>query len=210
MSFYQIIYKLFSRPVKAIWRVSAEGVENIPGGGCILVANHTAMMDVLVLEAASPRQIRFMAKKELFKIPLLSSLIKALGAYPVNRGGADVKSLKLTFSMIENGDLIGIFPQGTRVPYADPRESEVKGGIGMIAYHAKATIVPAFIDTAKGKTRAFHKNHVIFGKPIPFEELGFEGGGRSEYQRVAKLIFDKVCELKYGPTVSETKEGEGL
>ena len=208
MSFYQIIYKLFSRPVKAIWRVSAEGVENIPEGGCILVANHTAMMDVLVLEAASPRQIRFMAKKELFKIPLLSSLIKALGAYPVDRGGADVKSLKLTFSMIENGDLIGIFPQGTRVPYADPRKSEIKGGIGMISYHAKATILPAFIDTSAGKTKAFRKNHVIFGKPISFEELGFEGGGRAEYQRVADLIFSKVCELKYGTTDADQGEKE--
>ena len=198
MSFYQIIYKLFARPVKAIWRVSSEGSENIPEGGAIVVANHTAMMDVLVLEAASPRQIRFMAKKELFKIPLLSSLITALGAYPVDRGGADIKSLKRTFSMINDGDLIGIFPQGTRVPYADPRESEIKGGIGMIAYHAKATIVPAFIDAEKGKTTAFRKNHVIFGKPISFEELGFEGGGRGEYQRVANLIFDKVCELKYG------------
>lgn len=198
MSFYQTMYKLFARPVRAIWKVTSEGSENIPEEGAIVVANHTAMMDVLVLEVSCPRQIRFMAKKEIFKIPLLSSLIRALGAYPVDRGGADVKSLKLTFSMIKNGDLIGIFPQGTRVPYTDPRESEIKGGIGMIAYHAKATIVPAFIDTEKGKTTAFHKNHVIYGKPIPFEELGFEGGGRSEYQRVANLIFDKVCELKYG------------
>lgn len=199
MSFYQTVYKLFARPVRAIWRVSAEGTENIPEGcGALLVANHTAMMDVLVLEAACPRQIRFMAKKELFKIPLLSSLIKALGAYPVDRGGADVKSLKLTISMIQEGDLIGIFPQGTRVPYADPRGSEVKGGIGMIAYHAKATVIPAFIDTASGKTKAFHKNHVIFGKPITFEELGFEGSGKAEYQRVANLMFEKVCELKYG------------
>ena len=197
MGFYNVIYKLFARPVRAIWRVKAEGAENVPDHGCILVANHTSVTDVLVLEAAQKRQIRFMAKKELFKVPLLSSLIKALGAYPVDRGGADVKSLKLTFKMIADGDLIGIFPQGTRCPNTDPRETEVKSGIGMIAYHAKADILPVYIDN-KGKTRAFRRNTVKIGKLIPFEELGFEKAGRAEYERAAGYIFSKVCELKYG------------
>lgn len=197
MGFYNVIYKLFSRPVRAIWRVKTEGIENVPEHGCLLVANHTAFSDVLVLEAAQKRQIRFMAKKELFKIPLLSQLIKALGAYPVDRGGADVRSLKLTFKMIEEGDLIGIFPQGTRHPNTDPRTTEVKSGIGMIAYHAKADILPVYIDN-DGKTRSFHRNTVKIGKLIPFGELGFEKAGRAEYERAANYIFSKVCELKYG------------
>ena len=197
MGFYNVIYKLFSRPVRAIWRVKTEGIENVPEHGCLLVANHTAFSDVLVLEAAQKRQIRFMAKKELFKIPLLSQLIKALGAYPVDRGGADVRSLKLTFKMIEEGDLIGIFPPGTRHPNTDPRTTEVKSGIGMIAYHAKADILPVYIDN-DGKTRSFHRNTVKIGKLIPFGELGFEKAGRAEYERAANYIFSKVCELKYG------------
>ena len=197
MGFYNVIYKLFSRPVRAIWRVKTEGIENVPEHGCLLVANHTAFSDVLVLEAAQKRQIRFMAKKELFKIPLLSQLIKALGAYPVDRGGADVRSLKLTFKMIEEGDLIGIFPQGTRHPNTDPRTTEVKSGIGMIAYHAKADILPVYIDN-DGKTRSFHRNTVKIGKLIPFGELGFEKAGRAEYERASNYIFSKVCVLKYG------------
>ena len=195
--FYKFIYKTLGGPVRALWRIKTEGIENIPEGGCILVANHTAFSDVLVLEAAQKRQIRFMAKKELFKIPLLSSLIRALGAYPVDRGGADIKSLKHTFKMIENGDVVGIFPQGTRCPNVDPRDTEVKGGIGMIAYHAKADILPVYIDN-KGKTRSFSRNTVKIGKLIPYSELGFEKAGRAEYDRAAKYIFSKVCELKYG------------
>lgn len=209
--FYRAIYWLLSKPVRAIWRVRTEGIENIPEKGCILVANHTAFSDVIVLEVAQKRQIRFMAKKELFKIPLLSALIKALGAYPVDRGGADIKSLKNTFRMIEDGDIVGIFPQGTRCPNVDPRDTEVKGGIGMIAYHAKADILPVFIDN-KGKTRSFSRNTVRIGKLIPFEQLGFDKGGRAEYDRVAKHIFSKVCELKYGEgngySEKESSDGE--
>ncbi len=206
--FYKAIYKLFAAPVRAIWRIRTVGEENIPEGGCIVVANHTAFSDVIVLEAAQKRQIRFMAKKELFKIPLLASLIKALGAYPVDRGGADIKSLKKTFKMVEDGDLVGIFPQGTRHPKVDPRLTEVKGGIGMIAYHAKADILPVYIDNAKGKTHSFSRNTVTFGKVIPFSELGFEKAGRAEYQRAAEYIFSKVCELKFGPAEAENEDAD--
>ncbi len=198
MSFYNAIYKIFRHPVRWLWRIKAEGVENIPESGAILVCNHTALTDVLVLEAACTRQIKFMAKAELFKIPLLAQLIRALGAYPVNRGGSDVKSLKLTISLVESGDLVGIFPQGTRCPKTDPRETEVKSGVGMLAYHAKATIVPAFIDNKRGKTGIFRRNRVIFGKAIPFEDLPFEKGGKAEYPNASKYIFDSLCELKYG------------
>ncbi|MBR4933330.1 MAG: hypothetical protein IKZ03_02615, partial [Clostridia bacterium] len=99
-----------------------------------------------------------------------------------------------------------------------PRDTEVKGGIGMIAYHAKADILPVYIDN-KGKTRSFRRNTVKIGKLIPFEELGFEKAGRAEYDRVAKYIFSKVCELKYGegngamikkePTPEASEENDG-
>lgn len=198
MGLYNIIYKLFSRPVRAVWRIRTEGLENVPEeGGFLLVSNHTAFSDVIVLEAAQTRQICFMAKRELFRIPLLSQLITALGAYPVDRGGADVKSIKHTIKMLEDGNVIGIFPQGTRCPNTDPRTTELKGGVGMIAYHAKANVLPVYID-GNGKTRAFHRNTVKIGKLIPFEELGLEHAGRAEYERAGKYIFSKVCALKYG------------
>lgn len=139
-----------------------------------------------------------MAKKELFKIPLLSQLITALGAYPVNRGGADVSSIKRTIHMIEEGELIGIFPQGHRYGGVDPRTTSVKGGVGMIAYHTHASVLPVYVDSKRGKTGMFRRNTVIFGKPIPYEELGFVNGGVKEYQRAAETVFQKVCELKYG------------
>ena len=195
MSFYQIIYKLFSRPVRAIWRVSSEGAENIPEGGCILVSNHTAMMDVLVLEAASPRQIRFMAKKELFKIPLLNILIRALGAYPVNRGGADVSAIKHTIEMLKGGAAVGMFPQGHRYNGVDPRTTTVKTGAAMIAQKAGVQVLPVFVKVKNNKHFFLCKKEVIVGKPISVEEMNYNPEAPGEYQRIADYLFEKVCEL---------------
>lgn len=202
MTFYQWIYKTFKPGVSAVYRIEAHGVENIPVSGAILASNHTAFSDVLVISAASTRQVRYMAKKELFKIPLLSPLIRALGAYPVNRGGADVGSIKRTFELIEQGELIGIFPQGHRYGGVDPRTTEVKSGVGMIAYHTKATVVPVFLDSKRGKTRLFQKNIVTFGTPISFEELSFNKGGMTEYTTASKIVFRRICAIKYGEDTS--------
>lgn len=197
MSFYTWFYKTFEPFVSWLYKIDAHGVENIPDGGAILASNHTSFSDVLVISAASKRQVRYMAKKELFKTPL-APLIKALGAFPVDRGGADVKSIKYTISLIESGELVGIFPQGHRHGGEDPRKTEIKAGVGFIAYHTKAKIVPVFIENDRMKTGIFRKNHVTFGTPISFDELGFTKGGREEYMNASRIIFSHICAIKYG------------
>lgn len=201
MSFYTWFYKTFEPMVSRIYRIEAKGLENIPEGGAILASNHTSFSDVLVISAAARRQVRYMAKKELFKTPLCP-LIKALGAFPVDRGGADVKSIKTTLSLIESGELVGIFPQGHRHGGEDPRQTEIKAGVGFLAYHTKAQILPVFLENNRMKTGIFRKNTVTFGNPITFEELGFTKGGREEYMNASKTIFRHICAIKYGDDVS--------
>ena len=196
MSFYETIYKVFSPFVRGLYRIETVGAENIPPSGAILASNHTAFSDVLVISAAAKRQVRYMAKKELFATPL-APLIKALGAYPVDRGGSDVGSIRRTISLVENGELVGIFPQGHRYGRVDPRTTEIKPGVGMIAYHTKAPVVPVFISNKRMKTGILHRNTVTFGEPLSFDELGFSSGGRLEYSSAAKIIFDRVCSLYY-------------
>ncbi len=199
MKFYDWIYKTFRSIVMRVYRVEVVGAENIPSDGAIVAANHTAFSDVIILSAAmGGRQIRYMAKKELFKTPL-APLITALGAYPVDRGGADVKSLKTAIGFIEGGQLVGIFPQGHRRSGEDLRQSEIKAGMGMIAYHSKAKILPVLIDNDRMKTGLFRKNRVTFGRCVSFDELGMSGGGREQYMKASRLVFDKICEMKYGP-----------
>ena len=193
--FYKFMYAVFAKPVSAVFRIRVTGFDKLPAGGYLLCANHTSMLDVLILSAATRRQLRYMAKKELFSIPLLKQLITALGAYPVNRGGADVTSIKRTIAMLEEGETVCIFPQGTRRAGVDPATTPVRSGIGMIAWHAKATVVPAYIKTNGNRVRFFRRTELIVGDPIPFESLGMTGSGTAQYTAATEKVFARICAL---------------
>lgn len=199
MGVYQFWYKLLARPLRALYRIKITGLENLPEKGCgyLLCSNHTSLSDVFVIEASLDRQVKFMAKKELFKIPVLKSIITSLGAFPVDRGGADVESIKRTIAMIENGDTVGIFPQGTRHQGEDPRETEVKHGVGLIAYRAKCGVIPVLIRTKKWQVKLFRKTEFIIRKPIEYSELGFSDGGIKEYNAAAEKIFSAICGTEF-------------
>ncbi|MBE6588370.1 MAG: 1-acyl-sn-glycerol-3-phosphate acyltransferase [Ruminococcaceae bacterium] len=183
-------------PAKLIFGIKSHGEENIPRDrGVIICANHTALYDVIVMSAATDVQIRYMAKKELFSVPIIGKIITALGAYPVDRKGGDVAALRKTVAMLDEGSAVGIFPQGTRHPHEDPRETEVRHGVGLIAYRAKCDIVPVYIKTKGNHVRPFKKTDIYFGKPIPYEELGFENGGKEEYKNASEKIFDRICTM---------------
>ena len=196
MSFYSGAKKIFSPVFKFLFRIKINGLENVPeSGGAIVCANHTSMLDVIALGASFPRLLRFMAKKELFKFKPFGAFLRALGAFPVNRGGADVGAIKRAMSLVKEGELVNIFPQGTRRKKQDPSKTEVKSGVGMIAYHTKCRVIPVFIKTKNNHLHFFGKTEIIIGKPLEYEEFSFEKGGSSEYEGASKFIFSKVCAL---------------
>lgn len=203
---YSGLKKVLGGPIKLIFGIKAHGTENIPADrGVIVCANHTALFDVIVMSAVADVQIRYMAKKELFSIPLLGSLIKALGAYPVDRKGSDVAAIRKTVSMIDDGSAVGIFPQGTRHAHENPRDTKVQHGVGLIAYRAKCDIIPVFIKTKNNHVRPFKKTEIYFGEPIPYESLGYENGGKEEYKAAAELVFDRICSI--GETAENKDNG---
>jgi 1-acyl-sn-glycerol-3-phosphate acyltransferase len=141
-------------------------------------------------------QIRFMGKKELFKVPVLGAFLRAIGCYPVDRKSSDITALRTTINLLKDNDCVGIFPQGTRQPGVDPSTTSVKNGVGLIAARSGADVLPVCIKTKGGKTRMFRKNYLVIGKLIKNEEFDFENNKGSEgHQRVAERIFDNVCEL---------------
>jgi len=122
-------------------------------------------------------------------------LIKALGAFPVKRGAADIAAMKTAIGHLKNGDAVGVFPQGTRCFGKDPKDTEVKNGVGMIACRSKADVLPVAIKTKKYKMLIFRKVYITIGEVIPFEDLGFENGNQEEYSKASEYAFGKVLEL---------------
>ena len=196
---YINIKKWLAAPVRILFRIKGHNVENEPDecdGPYVLISNHIANIDpVSICAVIDKQQPHFMAKKELFRVPLLNKLVAALGAYPVDRKKADVGAIKKTIAMLEEGKCIGIFPQGHRRKGVDPRETEVKSGVGMIVTRAKVTVLPCFIKTKKRKFTPFCRIDVYVGKPIRFEELNYDPEAKGENIRISQYLFDKVCEL---------------
>ncbi len=197
MSFYAGAIKVLGPIFRFLFSIkSVEGVENIPTDkGMLICANHTSFADPIILAAALRVPINFMGKAELFKIPILSSVIRAFGAFPVTRGGTDVTSLKITVKLIKEGRLVGMFPQGTRCPKVLPESTQVKSGAGLIVSRAECSVLPVYMKTKNNKTGIFRKTKVIIGKPIPYSEMGISENVVREYENASKHIFGKICAL---------------
>ena len=197
--FYSGIVNVLGPAVRVIFRIHHHGKQNEPSesdGPYVLVCNHISNADPVFLSAGNlKQQPHYMAKKELFKVPLVNKLVAALGAYPVNRNGADVSAVKKTIKMLEEGKCVGIFPQGHRQMGITPMEADLKNGAAMIAIKAKATIFPCCVKTKKNRFAFFRRVDVYYGKPITFEEYGYDPDAAGEYTRITRMAFDRVCEL---------------
>ncbi len=182
---------------RCLYRVRVVGKENIPkSGGAVLCSNHIAIRDVFVIAAGIDRQPRYLAKSELFKIPVLSQLIRMLGATPVTRNGKDVGAMKTMIRLSgEEAQLVTVFPQGTRRAGQNPADTEIKNGIAMVAYRANVPMIPLCIVTKDVKYRMFRRVELRIGKPISPAEAGLLNGGAEEYTAAANYTFRKICEL---------------
>ncbi len=196
---YAFVKAVFTYPVRFLCHMKVTGAENEPTlaeGAYLVIANHRTWADPIYLcDALKHQQPHFMAKKELFKIPVLNVLIRALGAYPVNRGGADVGAIRNTIDMLKNGVTVGMFPQGHRYNGVDPRQTPIKTGAAMIALKADVPVLPVYIKVKNNRHRFLCKKEIIIGKPITPAEMNYDSEAPGEYQRIADLLFERVCAL---------------
>ena len=149
-------------------RLNVEGTENIPKDGPLVIAsNHLSLLDPPVIGVAATRKVHFMAKQELF-VPILGDIYKALGAFPVRRGGADRAAIKHGIDILEDNKVLAIFPEGTRSKTGKLGKAEP--GALMMASKAMATIVPCCVmgTDYRRQGRIWPKVTVRFGKPIYF------------------------------------------
>lgn len=176
-----------------LYRVEVIGKENVPESGpLILCANHNGEMDMFFIGYKINRLVRYMAKEELFRIPLLSGIIKWLGAFPVKRGKADVEAIKTSLRILENNEILGIFPEGTRMRNKDAKSVRIKPGVALLAQKSGAPIIPVAIS---GRYRPFSRIKVVFGKPFTIDLDKDKKYTNSELSEIAKDIMSKVYAL---------------
>lgn len=126
------------------WRFEVIGRDRIPAAGPVILApNHRSLIDIPVAGVASKRQVYFMAKEELFKSSVAAALLRRLGAFPVRRGRPDREPLTRALALLRAGEMVGIFPEGTR--RAGSRFEEIEEGLAYVALKSGATVVPLAI-----------------------------------------------------------------
>ncbi len=193
MSFYSRSKRRFAWLIRALFRVKLIGAENEPEDGTFLIcANHISEADPLILGACLKHNPRYMAKKELMKVPVIGKLITALGAYPIDRGGNDVAAIRKTVDFLKNGESVIMFPQGTRCRGVDPAETRFRNGCALIAARAGVPVLPIYIGTKNFCVRLFRRVTVKVGKPISCDEITGAETGREDFASGASLVFSRI------------------
>lgn len=163
------------------FRIEVDGKENITGEDKLIIcSNHISLLDPIILAITFNRQIHFMAKKELFEIPIIGKIFYMIGCIPVDRSKADLKSVRESLKILKEDRVLGIFPEGTRVK--EVSEDNVKDGIGLMANRGKSNILPVYIDT---EYKIFRKVKVSYRPIIEIEK--FQDIDRAEINRTLTL-----------------------
>ncbi|OXM16672.1 lysophospholipid acyltransferase family protein [Paenibacillus herberti] len=172
-----------------LFRLEVRGLDNVPAEGpVILCANHISNFDPPTIGIKLNRKVHYMAKAELFAVPVLGKLIEELGAFPVKRGGVSKESIRNAITLLKEGGVMGIFPEGTRNSGADA----AKKGAALIALRSGAMIIPVSID---GSYKLFRKTRVIYGPPVDLTEFINSSSGDT-LEQVTNKIMRSIAELR--------------
>lgn len=175
-----------------LFRITITGKENIPEyGGALICPNHISNIDPVVISFATPREIHYMAKAELFKNPLLGWFFKKVNAFPVNREKVGVETIKTSLKILKEDKVLGIFPEGHRVN-PDDRIPPASGFV-VFAIKTKAPIIPVRI---RGEYRFRSKIEIIIGRPIYLEEYYGKKLSDEETRQLSEKIMDTVYGLE--------------
>lgn len=189
--FYRFAKLVCRAVLLLIRRWQVQGQNNIPpDGGMVLVSNHASYWDPVVVGCAMTRQVHFMAKAELFNPPILGPVITWLGAFPVKRGGSDRNAIRRALELLNNGRVVGIFPEGTRSKTGELMEPHL--GAAMLALRSGVPIIPTAVINTRG---LFGKVRVRFGRPLVFPELEGKKISRGDLENVSRLLMDEISNL---------------
>ena len=166
--------------VRTIAPLRVYGSERVPrAGGVVLALNHFSWIDPPAFGSACPRNIRYMAKIEIHRVPGLGQLIRSFGAFSVRRGESDREAVRLMRRCVQEGDVLGVFAEGTRQKSGVP--GDVQPGAAMVGLQERVPIVPAAIHGSQfWKLGNFEPVSVAWGRPLSFEGLPANAKGYRE------------------------------
>lgn len=194
-----MLYKCFKLGVYCHFRLFHDlqiyGREHLPlEGPAIIVSNHPSYIDPIIISLASPRKVRFMAWDALFKVPVMSYMIRTFGAYPVDPYGAPTPSaIKNSLRILKNGEVMGIFPEGGRTHLWDTLLYEFRPGFAKLAFTTGSPIIPTSITGTQDiwpRHRKFPRLSgdlsIRFHKPIEVE--------KTPSRKVSRDMLDNLCQ----------------
>jgi 1-acyl-sn-glycerol-3-phosphate acyltransferase len=196
-----VLYAVLKRcaaGIARVWfRLSAVGADRVPREGhVILAANHLSLLDPALIGCMVPRELDYMAKTELFRVPGFGALISRLNAHPVDRSGSDSAALRLALRILGAGRALLLFPEGTRG--TEGQLGPARPGAGMLAAISAAPVVPVYI---QGSGRALPRGAMVprpshvtvtFGMPLQFARQR----GKTRYQDISDEIMAAIGRVK--------------
>lgn len=197
--FYRFEYKVVESVTLGVWHTRFEGREHVPTtGGCLAISNHVSYLDPTTVAWAMGRETQFLARSTLFKPPVMDKLLPMCNSHPVNRDAADVKGLRLILKMLKDGELVLMFPEGTRSTDGGLQTAET--GAAMIACRAQVPILPCRIF---GAFDAFPKGRKFPGYAPMRVKIGpafLPPSGRrftkEQYEALAAQMMEEIGRLE--------------
>lgn len=206
---YAVLKLLTMAVVRLFFGVESRGAEHVPTvGPVLLVANHASVLDPPLVGAVVRRQLSFLAKAELFDVPLFGGLIRRLGARPLRREGADAGALRAALRVVRSGGALLVFPEGTRGQ--DGVLGPAKPGAGMLAVLGKAPVVPVYISGSGGawprgrRLPRPAKVTVTFGPPFTVTQRA--GASRKDdYEAVSRQMMAAIAGLRDSASPTDSR-----
>jgi 1-acyl-sn-glycerol-3-phosphate acyltransferase len=195
---YALVKTLVIPLLKGVLGLQIRNADRLPASGAVIVAaNHVSNFDPLVVAAAAPRQLCFLAKFELFRVPVLSSLLRRVDAIPIRRRAADRGALVAAIRALQASRALLMFPEGTRSRSGELQEG--KRGVAMLAVKNRANVVPVHVSGTFRLWPFLWRRRVVveFGKPVEIEPfLRLRLPSKHLYARIGEEIMNRIKELR--------------
>jgi 1-acyl-sn-glycerol-3-phosphate acyltransferase len=202
MGWYHVCRALARVLFHTLWPLKSSGAQYVPRTGSgVIVSNHLSLIDPFVIGYAANRDVSFMGKEELFQIPIIGFVVRKLGAFPVDRSRRDPASMRIALTVLKEGELLGMFPEGHRSTTGDMIAFHT--GAARLAARTRSPIIPAAVVNTNnamppGKIFRPARIGVRFGPPFELTELYENPKDEATLERALTTLRERIAALQGG------------